>query len=100
MILIRVPAMRLRSWILSACLVAGSPAVQASDLPLPPGEISAEVVSAGRELFTMNFARPSSTKFKRGLGHNGNGLGPLFNETSCVACHSQGGVGGAGDLSH
>jgi CxxC motif-containing protein (DUF1111 family) len=26
----------------------------------------------------------------------GDGLGPLFNERSCVACHFQGGVGGAG----
>jgi len=56
------------------------------------------MIAAGRELFTMNFARPSEEKFPRGLGHNGNGLGPLFNETSCVACHSQGGPGGAGGL--
>jgi CxxC motif-containing protein (DUF1111 family) len=27
----------------------------------------------------------------------GDGLGPVFNERSCVACHSQGGVGGGGD---
>lgn len=25
------------------------------------------------------------------------GLGPVFNESSCVACHSEGGTGGAGD---
>jgi len=30
----------------------------------------------------------------------GDGLGPVFNERSCVACHFQGGVGGGGDLSH
>ncbi len=28
----------------------------------------------------------------------GDGLGPVFNERSCVACHSQGGVGGGGDV--
>ena len=28
------------------------------------------------------------------------GLGPVYNARSCVACHSQGGVGGAGDNSH
>ncbi|WP_406697514.1 di-heme oxidoredictase family protein [Singulisphaera sp. Ch08] len=28
--------------------------------------------------------------------HNGDGLGPVFNEASCVACHNLGGVGGAG----
>jgi len=30
---------------------------------------------------------------------SGDGLGPLFNATSCAACHNQGGVGGAGDSS-
>ncbi len=30
---------------------------------------------------------------------NGDGLGPVFNERSCAACHFQGGVGGGGDLS-
>jgi CxxC motif-containing protein (DUF1111 family) len=30
----------------------------------------------------------------------GDGLGPLYNERSCVACHLQGGVGGAGPTEH
>lgn len=30
----------------------------------------------------------------------GDGLGPVFNARSCVACHFQGGVGGGGDTSH
>ena len=30
----------------------------------------------------------------------GDGLGPVYNARSCVACHSQGGIGGAGDNSH
>ncbi|HZW33490.1 MAG TPA: di-heme oxidoredictase family protein [Isosphaeraceae bacterium] len=30
----------------------------------------------------------------------GDGLGPVFNDRSCVACHSQGGVGGGGDARH
>src|SRR5687767_5713675 len=29
----------------------------------------------------------------------GDGLGPVFNDTSCVACHNQGGVGGGGPSS-
>lgn len=29
----------------------------------------------------------------------GDGLGPVFNERSCAACHSQGGVGGGGEVS-
>lgn len=67
--------------------------IKASDVPLPPGNSSPELVEAGRQLFTMNFARPDRTAVVKG----GNGLGPMFNDTSCVACHNLGGVGGAGD---
>jgi CxxC motif-containing protein (DUF1111 family) len=31
---------------------------------------------------------------------DGDGLGPVFNARSCVACHHQGGPGGAGGLEH
>ena len=31
--------------------------------------------------------------------HGGDGLGPVYNESSCVACHGLGGPGGAGPLS-
>ena len=31
-------------------------------------------------------------------GHGGDGLGPVFNDTSCVACHSLGAPGGAGPV--
>jgi CxxC motif-containing protein (DUF1111 family) len=34
------------------------------------------------------------------LSGGGDGLGPVFNATSCVACHNQGGVGGSGGLRH
>jgi cytochrome c peroxidase len=30
----------------------------------------------------------------------GDGVGPVYNARSCVACHNQGGVGGGGDNSH
>jgi CxxC motif-containing protein (DUF1111 family) len=30
----------------------------------------------------------------------GDGLGPVYNANSCVACHNQGGPGGGGDLQH
>jgi CxxC motif-containing protein (DUF1111 family) len=48
----------------------------------------------GRELFTREWQHndPRSTA--------GDGLGPMFNGTSCVACHNQGGVGGAGSREH
>src|SRR5438067_6127082 len=31
---------------------------------------------------------------------SGDGLGPVFNAKSCVACHNQGGAGGAGGVDH
>ncbi len=51
---------------------------------------SPELVALGKQLFTNEFA-PTP------LGLNGDGLGPVFNHVSCVACHRLGGVGGAGD---
>jgi CxxC motif-containing protein (DUF1111 family) len=34
------------------------------------------------------------------LSPDGDGIGPVFNATSCVACHHQGGPGGGGGLEH
>ncbi|MBX9792044.1 MAG: c-type cytochrome [Pirellulales bacterium] len=47
----------------------------------------------GQELFERTW------KVERRGDGQGDGLGPLFNERSCVACHMQGGIGGAGPLS-
>ncbi len=44
----------------------------------------------GRELFTREWL-PNDSR-----GHGGDGLGPVFNDSSCVACHNQGGTGGGG----
>ncbi|MGD9647580.1 MAG: di-heme oxidoredictase family protein [Pirellulales bacterium] len=52
----------------------------------------AEAVLRGQELFERSW-QPG----QRPLGMV-DGLGPLFNDRSCVACHDQGGVGGAGPL--
>ncbi|MDA1018008.1 MAG: hypothetical protein O3A00_26565, partial [Planctomycetota bacterium] len=51
-----------------------------------------ETVS-GKELFSREWLADDP----RSKG--GDGLGPVFNESSCVACHNLGGVGGAGSLS-
>jgi CxxC motif-containing protein (DUF1111 family) len=51
---------------------------------------SAEMLALGRALFLREW-RPNDPR-----GHSGDGLGPVFNESSCVACHKQGGAGGAG----
>src|SRR5437899_507641 len=48
---------------------------------------------SGREIFLREWL-PNDPR-----SHGGDGLGPVFNESSCVACHNQGGVGGAGSES-
>jgi CxxC motif-containing protein (DUF1111 family) len=47
-------------------------------------------VSEGRVLFLTDWTAAGREASR------GDGLGPVFNERSCVACHGQGGVGGAG----
>lgn len=49
-----------------------------------------EQIAAGRELFLHEWTENDP------LSGEGDGLGPVFNERSCVACHSQGGIGGGG----
>src|SRR5579863_653275 len=45
---------------------------------------------SGREIFLREWI-PNDPR-----SHGGDGLGPVFNDTSCVSCHNQGGVGGSG----
>ena len=52
--------------------------------------VSPQSVELGRQLFQRQWSPRLPS-----LG--GDGLGPLFNARSCVACHHQGGVGGGGD---
>jgi len=60
--------------------------------PQKPGQDRAGPGDArlGRELFS----RPWVPGDRR--SHGGDGLGPVFNERSCVGCHHQGGSGGGG----
>ena len=55
----------------------------------PASRKAAKAIS-GREIFLREWL-PNDPR-----SHGGDGLGPVFNETSCVACHNQGGVGGSG----
>ncbi len=55
-----------------------------------PSRPSPEQLKLGLELFTREW-KPNDPRC-----HGGDGLGPVYNETSCVACHGQGGPGGAG----
>jgi CxxC motif-containing protein (DUF1111 family) len=47
----------------------------------------------GRELFEREWLPGDSRT------HGGDGLGPVYNDSSCVACHNLGGNGGAGPAS-
>jgi CxxC motif-containing protein (DUF1111 family) len=63
-------------------------------LLLPAAALGAELsgVSAeGKELFKREFT-PGKT------AEGGDGLGPMFNNHSCAACHLLGGTGGAGPI--
>ncbi|QDT10203.1 di-heme oxidoredictase family protein [Planctomycetes bacterium K23_9] len=51
---------------------------------------SPEMINQGRALFEREWPATNPS-----LGSDG--LGPLFNGKSCIACHNQGGVGGAGE---
>jgi mono/diheme cytochrome c family protein len=53
----------------------------------------AEMQQAGRVLFLREWAANDPQA-------HGDGLGPVFNANSCLACHSQGGIGGGGDAAH
>lgn len=76
---------------LALLLVAG--AVRAKEpaarraWPKPDPE---ETIRAGRELFARVW-KPNDARSR-----GGDGLGPVFNAQSCLACHDRGGPGGAG----
>jgi CxxC motif-containing protein (DUF1111 family) len=59
-----------------------------------PQAVDATMVQEGKALFTHEWV-PNDP-----LCNGGDGLGPVFNANSCVACHSQGGLGGSGGLKH
>ena len=48
------------------------------------------VARLGEELFHREWVAGDARS------RGGDGLGPVYNETSCVACHNLGGAGGAG----
>ncbi len=63
----------------------------AADIEQP--DAVTQQLAVGRELFEREWI-PNDPR-----SHGGDGLGPVFNESSCVACHNQGGIGGAGPKS-
>jgi CxxC motif-containing protein (DUF1111 family) len=67
-------------------LVLASPAVCFAEDKKP----AKDLLTLGRELFLREWVANDSRS------HGGDGLGPVFNDSSCVACHNLGGTGGAG----
>jgi len=85
-----------RVWYILALLVAlAPPAVrllqwqQTHTEPVDPA-----MASAGNTLFNRD------SKPKDSMCTAGDGLGPVYNATSCTTCHKLGGVGGAGGVEH
>ncbi len=57
------------------------------------GPKKSDQVASGYEIFNREWM-PNDPR-----GHGGDGLGPVYNDSSCVACHNSGGSGGAGPIS-
>jgi CxxC motif-containing protein (DUF1111 family) len=86
--------LRYRRWTISLlAAAAGVWAIAAFQPTLFDEPITAQTRQAGHELFLHEWTPHDARS-------HGDGLGPVFNARSCVACHFQGGVGGAGDNRH
>ncbi len=71
-------------------------AVQSIGVGLARAESTSEKpdsVTVGYEIFNREWL-PNDPR-----SHGGDGLGPVYNDSSCVACHNSGGSGGAGPIS-
>src|SRR4029077_1663319 len=77
----------------STISLATSPGLLSAAEPGAPKTPSAEELALGRELFLREWL-PNDPR-----SHGGDGLGPVFNDSSCVACHNLGGPGGGGPAS-
>lgn len=88
---------RVRGWVglgVSVLLVAWALWVFLPGMPVRRApHASAPVKQAGLTIFEHEWRQGDPLA-------KGDGLGPVFNERSCAACHFQGGVGGGGDVSH
>ena len=71
----------------AGALVGGGLALAESKGPKP------DPVAVGSEVFHREWL-PDDPR-----GHGGDGLGPAFNDSSCIGCHNAGGSGGAGPAS-
>ena len=67
------------------------PSAAAADAAKAGGAADPALVKLGEEIFLREWM-PDDPRAARG----GDGLGPVYNDTSCVACHGLGGPGGGG----
>lgn len=76
------------SWGLIILLGTSTKALQAET----PATLAAKYqqIVEGRKLFEHDWEADGP------VNHTGDGLGPVYNDVSCVACHQLGGTGGAG----
>src|SRR5262245_48766675 len=82
-------------YFVGAILTLGPVGLRVLTWPAPrTHDLEPSMVEEGRKLFLHEWAQNDP------LCPDGDGLGPVFNATSCVACHQQGGVGGGGGLEH
>jgi CxxC motif-containing protein (DUF1111 family) len=78
---------------LGVCFVIGGGMCVAAWAVNQPTKADPSEVALGYELFTREWL-PGDAR-----AHGGDGLGPVYNDTSCVACHNSGGSGGGGPTS-
>ena len=76
--------------ILATTLLTGLLVTSVSLKAVDPKGINPEQIMHGKALFEREWPA-------RNPALGGDGLGPLHNAKSCVACHHQGGIGGSGD---
>jgi mono/diheme cytochrome c family protein len=69
--------------------VLGADGLRAAD----PAKAAADPRGLGRVLFEREWL-PGDSR-----AHGGDGLGPVYNDSSCIACHNLGGNGGGGPAS-
>ena len=76
---------------LSACLITilNAPAARGEGAGLAAKAASEETLARGEELFARQWL-PNDPRSR-----GGDGLGPVYNERSCLGCHHQGGTGGS-----
>ena len=84
--------MKRSNWLAFALVaIALAPQVLRAQIAADQAAAAAQaVVSVGKELFQKQFIAGEP------VNPGGDGLGPVYNQVSCVACHQQGGLGGAG----